>query len=206
MRLYGRGPSREVALSHGDDAEQGQVLKKAAEGAEPDSGVRNPDARPVPAAAEEAAGLIPQQRSDDGSVDHSRASNSGGDAVADTDDSSDTPEQNALEALRIQLESAWSGPLPQPAVLAQYDLLLPGAAERILAMAETVATGHIKTADKYAVAEIEQAKLGQLMAFSLTIVAFITAIVFFVLGKTWAGSAFISFPAIMLIRTFVTRS
>ena len=31
----------------------------------------------------------------------------------------------------------WSGPLPPPAALQRYDEVLPGAAERILAMAET---------------------------------------------------------------------
>jgi len=34
------------------------------------------------------------------------------------------------------IEQSFSGPLPTPAILEQYDHLLPGAAERILSMAE----------------------------------------------------------------------
>jgi hypothetical protein len=53
--------------------------------------------------------------------------------------------EGVLEALLIQLEQRqWSGPLPPPATLYQYELVQPGLAERIIAMAETTATGEIK--------------------------------------------------------------
>jgi uncharacterized membrane protein len=91
-------------------------------------------------------------------------------------------------------------------VLAQYNQIVPGSAERILIMAEKSATGEIDTADRLAAAQIEVAKRGQVLAFGLTLVAFAAAIVFFALGNRWAGVAFTSVPVVMLIRSFINRS
>ncbi|PJK07994.1 hypothetical protein CO610_07465 [Lysobacteraceae bacterium NML95-0200] len=45
--------------------------------------------------------------------------------------------QMDLHELRIaEYEEKWSGPLPSPRVLAQFNDIVPGAAERILKMAE----------------------------------------------------------------------
>lgn len=62
------------------------------------------------------------------------------------------------------------------------------------------------TADRLATAEIESAKLGQSLAFTLTLFAFVAAVVFFALGNRWAGVAFTSVPVAMLIRSFLRRS
>lgn len=83
---------------------------------------------------------------------------------------------------------------------------MPGSAERILVMAEKAATGEIDTADRLASAEIEAAKLGQSLAFALTLFAFVAAVVFFAIGNRWAGVAFTSVPVVMLIRSFLRRS
>jgi hypothetical protein len=71
-------------------------------------------------------------------------------------------------------------------------------------MAETVATGEIKTRDKLADAEIERARTGQALAFALTIIALGAAIFFFAVHNPVAGGALLSFPVIMLIRSFLT--
>jgi hypothetical protein len=70
-------------------------------------------------------------------------------------------------------------------------------------MAETMATGEIKTRDKLADAEIERARTGQALAFLLTIIALGAAIYFFATGDPVAGGALLSFPVIMLIRSFL---
>jgi uncharacterized membrane protein len=85
----------------------------------------------------------------------------------------------------------------------QYEQVQPGLAERIVAMAETVATGEIKTRDKLADAEIERARSGQVLAFLLTIIALGAAIYFFAARDPVAGGALLSFPVIMLIRSFL---
>jgi uncharacterized membrane protein len=71
-------------------------------------------------------------------------------------------------------------------------------------MAETVATGDIRTRDKIACAEIARAKAGQWMAYSLTLVTLTAAILFFIVRNPIAGGALLSVPVIMLIRSFLS--
>ncbi|HEU5416241.1 MAG TPA: DUF2335 domain-containing protein [Streptosporangiaceae bacterium] len=93
--------------------------------------------------------------------------------------------------------------MPAPAVLAQYEQVQEGLAERIVAMAETVATGDIKTREKIAEAEVDRARSGQALAFLLTLMALGAAIWFFALGNNVAGGVLLSVPVIMLIRSFL---
>ena len=96
--------------------------------------------------------------------------------------------------------------MPAPAVLAQYEQIQPGLAERIVAMAETAVTGDIRTRDKVADAAIARARAGQIMAFSLTLIALCAAVLFFVFNKPVAGGVLVSVPVIMLIRSFLNPS
>ncbi len=80
---------------------------------------------------------------------------------------------------------------------------MPGSAQRILDMSEKALVGHIDRDHKLADAEIELGRNGQAMAFTLTLIALITAVVFFLMGNEVAGLAFVSLPVVMLIRSFL---
>lgn len=67
------------------------------------------------------------------------------------------------------------------------------------------ATGQIDIADSLAKAEIQTARQGLVLAFSLTIVAFAASITFFAVGNNVAGIAFLSVPVVMLIRSFLQK-
>lgn len=58
------------------------------------------------------------------------------------------------------VELAWQGPLPPPGQLAEYEKIVPGAAARILAMAEVAISGPIQNTAKLTDAEIEASKRG----------------------------------------------
>jgi hypothetical protein len=73
-------------------------------------------------------------------------------------------------------------------------------------MTERSVTGKIDIEDKLASAEIEAAKISISVAFGLTILAFAASVTFFALGNRVAGLAFLSFPVVMLIRSFLFRS
>jgi uncharacterized membrane protein len=175
----------------------------------PDGGVRQPNPGSVPPVAGSAAADGGREWRDDSQrLEEYRAGARNGDDQRRPNLLEPEPRQAepaVLEALRVELESQqWSGPLPPPATLYQYEQVQPGLAERIVAMAETVATGEIKTRDRLARAEIEQARTGQALAFVLTIIAVGAAIYFFAADDIAAGCAFVSFPVIMLIRSFLT--
>ncbi len=80
---------------------------------------------------------------------------------------------------------AWSGPLPPPDILGEYERQLPGAAERILTFAMRLTTAMISISAVF---------------FSLAVAR---------VGNTSAamagGSVFLSVPVIMLFRAFITR-
>ncbi len=95
--------------------------------------------------------------------------------------------------------------MPKPSDLAAYEQVLPGAAERIMAMAESAVTGRIDIDKKLADAEIEQARTGMSLAFILTLIALVAAIVFFAIGKPIAGGALLSMPVVMLIKSFLEK-
>jgi len=80
---------------------------------------------------------------------------------------------------------AWSGPLPPPDILGEYERQLPGAAQRILAFAMRLTTAMITVSAIF---------------FSLAVAR---------VGNTGAamagGSVFLSVPVIMLFRAFITR-
>jgi uncharacterized membrane protein len=90
----------------------------------------------------------------------------------------DTPRQSGA---LIRTEVLFSGPLPLPSILAQYERILPGAAERIIRMAE-------KSRDDQSVLRINDMKgqqrerlLGQVFGF-LIAVAFLAGGVY---AKDW---------------------
>jgi uncharacterized membrane protein len=109
---------------------------------------------------------------------------------------------------------AWSGPLPPPSDLAGYESIVPGSAERIIAMAELAVRGPIEKTAKLTEAEIDASKLGLSFAIKLTAAMTFAAVVFFALAVAGigvtaaltAGGVCLSVPVVMLIRSFITRS
>lgn len=191
-------PHRELPLPYDDDSQDG-VSPRADEEGSSVNGLRHDHAGPVFTTEEEARTDLPA-RTDDGDVASRVGRNGAGDQVG-------VPGLGALEIedrqALVQFTSSWQGPLPPPQVFAQYESVVPGAAERILAMTEKVATGHIDNEAKLVAAEIETAKQGQAFALLLTLIAIIAAIVFFAIGNPLAGGVLLSFPVVMIVRSFL---
>jgi uncharacterized membrane protein len=188
-------------VTHGDDDTHPD---DEAREVTPDHGVREPDPGSVTSAEADSSGEAADAAHDRRLLEDRRQGpdRSLGQYGQDGQGSRSL-ELGALEALQVQLESKWQGPMPPPRILAEYDQVQAGLAERIVSMAETVTTGSIKTQDKLADAEIERARTGQALAFLLTVVALGASIWFFAVHDPIAGGAFLSFPVIMLIRSFL---
>lgn len=75
----------------------------------------------------------------------------------------------------------WSGPIPPPAMLAEFDRVVPGAAERILRLTEQE-TGHRIEWEKKALdANISESRRGQWLGAGISALA--------VTGAVWAALA-----------------
>jgi uncharacterized membrane protein len=87
-------------------------------------------------------------------------------------------EKNKLEMVRasLMLQTQFSGPLPPPELLDQYNKILPGAAERIISMAEKQGESrrHLETVVIEANAFSE--KLGPILGFIIAMTAIIGGI------------------------------
>jgi uncharacterized membrane protein len=106
----------------------------------------------------------------------------------------------------VQVLRQWSGPMPDPATLRGYEEVLPGAAERILQMAEVAAKGHHEINLKLAEAEISSARVGRNLAFLLALVALVAAIGFFAVGNLVAGGLLLSTPVVLMIQAMVSSN
>ena len=204
-------------MTHGDDptpAKSGNEDEAESDG--PDhEGLRLPDSGPV-AEAPEAAGVSEGDsessgRGDQRSLVQRRGSDQG--SVEDSHGQEQFP-QSVSSPLEVVGYAAWSAPLPPPGDLAGYESIVPGSAERIIAMAELALRGPIENAAKLTEAEIDASKRGLSFAIKLTAAIALAAVVFFALAVAGIGTAAaltaggvcLSVPVVMLIRSFITRS
>jgi uncharacterized membrane protein len=109
-------------------------------------------------------------------------------------------------------QQSFSGPIPPPSLLEGYESILPGAAERILALAESEAQHRRDIERQVTRANIRLAKgehyqvyLGQVLAFLLALV-FIGGGVFLIHGgKSIVGSFFSAAALIAIVAAFLKK-
>jgi len=78
-------------------------------------------------------------------------------------------EQNAMDPVAVHQQVAWSGPIPPPNQLAEFEAIIPGSAERILKMAEQEGEHTREIQRRAVIADIRSQYLGQIfgLIFSL---------------------------------------
>lgn len=83
--------------------------------------------------------------------------------------------QNPASGAGVHIEHhvEFSGPIPPPAILERYEKLIPGAAERILSMAEKQSSHRQAMEKRIIYSETFQAKAGMFFAFLIVIAALI---------------------------------
>lgn len=105
---------------------------------------------------------------------------------------------------RVQRQtSMFQGPLPPPSMLADYEHILPGAAERILALTEKEQNGRLTARDTALNGEIRKDSRGQWMGFIITFAVLIIASVFAWKGNTVFAGTLIAIDLIGLAAVFV---
>jgi len=119
-------------------------------------------------------------------------------------------EQKALVAVGQQ----FSGPLPPPEMLAQYDDVTPGAGDRIIAMAEAQSAHRRAVETKGAEAQVEdfkaaraEARLGQVFAFIIAVFGILAGACVIHHGTTGgaqiAGCVIGGVPLATIVTTFI---
>ena len=91
-------------------------------------------------------------------------------------------ERKQVESVEIQQKTTrFSGPLPPPAVLSEYDKAVPGAAERIISMAECEMQHRHETEDKTTKSVINTTIVSITLAFVCVLI--LSGLVFYALYK-----------------------
>jgi uncharacterized membrane protein len=97
-----------------------------------------------------------------------------------------TPEKYRAE-VKVK-GTAYQGPIPPPADLERYNAILPGAAERILAMAERQANHRQSLEKKVLDSDAFHALLGIICALIIALVGLGVAGYIIINGHDWAGA------------------
>ena len=103
-----------------------------------------------------------------------------------------------------QVSQQYSGPIPPPEILYNFDQIIPGAAERILVMAEENGK-HQREIEKAALTlASDEVKRGQRFGLTIGILAFTTCIIALILGSEKTAIALGGTTLIGLVAVFVT--
>jgi len=112
------------------------------------------------------------------------------------------PTQNA--ELRIQaMMRSFSGPLPPPEALERYNQILPGAAERIIAMAEGQHSHRLELEKHVITSNVSAQKLGTVLGFIVAMTVVIGGMFLVHEGKSGEGLAAILTALASLVGVFL---
>lgn len=115
---------------------------------------------------------------------------------------------NNSNQLKVRQEFQYTGPIPPPAMLEQYNKIVPGAAERILRMAEDQSS-HRRTLEKKAIdTDSRNSILGIMSALVITMSSFGLAAYAIKMGQSDAGKFIGGASFLSLVGAFIygTRS
>ncbi len=96
------------------------------------------------------------------------------------------PHQNQSQSLSLKLQHH-QGPLPHPSLLQEYNNVVPGAAERIICMAEEQAKHRQELEKAVITSDIRDGKTGLFLGFSIGLVAIIAGAVCIIQGHSVSG-------------------
>lgn len=108
---------------------------------------------------------------------------------------------------QIKIQGAsFQGPLPHPNDFAQYDTVLPGAAERILAMTEKQASHRQNIEYMVLRSDGRRAWVGTVFAFLLGLVGLTVSGYVIVQGHDWAGAGMGGATLTSMVTSFIYGS
>lgn len=112
-------------------------------------------------------------------------------------------ENHIISATKTEI---FSGPMPHPEILAQYDNIIPGSANRILCMVENQQTHRMGMEKKYLESDIAITKRGQVFGLAIALCLIIGGGVLIYSGKDIQGFTAILISGGVLITNYLTSS
>jgi len=114
------------------------------------------------------------------------------------------PKTFATIAAVVQAQvSQFISPLPDPSILARYDQIVPGAAERILKLTENQSAHRIKLEDQALTAQISESKRGQWIAAIISVLFLVGSVWVTLEGHDWVGGILGGGTVVTLVTVFI---
>lgn len=117
--------------------------------------------------------------------------------------SPDNPEKRVAQISHTEIHS---GPLPRPDVLKCYNNIVPGAAERIIKMAENQAEHRQKLEEKVIYSGALDARMGLIFAFILGVIVVAVSYKLINNNHTVTGTIFGGVYLVSIVTAFITGS
>jgi uncharacterized membrane protein len=114
--------------------------------------------------------------------------------------------QNPKSQVITQVSAQYQGPIPPPEHFAGYERVLPGAAERILRLAEQQASHRQSLETAVIHADIAASRRGTVVAAVLGGMALVGGFVLILIGRQIEGSIFAGGPMAALVTAFLIGS
>lgn len=116
------------------------------------------------------------------------------------------PDKDLIVHRATRVSKTYSGPIPPPDMLQEYDLALPGTADRIISMAERQ-QHHRFAMDKATLrAETRRSMTGLVCGFFVAIAAYATAVAAFLTGNALIGGITATGYTAAIVSVFVLGS
>jgi len=114
--------------------------------------------------------------------------------------------QPETTASRTTIAAEWSGPLPPPSALEQFNAVVPNGAERVFKMAELEQAHRIEMERIGQEGSIKDTRRGQCLGATIAIAAMTGAVVAAALGAHWSVSvALVGVPIMGVVKAIVDR-
>lgn len=113
-----------------------------------------------------------------------------------------------MTRMEMSMEEYHSGPMPHPRILEGYEKIIPGAADRILTMAEDQAS-HRQEIEKIAInSNVKDSRLGVIFAFIIGMTGTLGGVYAIVQGAVVAGTFITGASLASIVTSFIygTRS
>ena len=104
---------------------------------------------------------------------------------------------------RVTVASSWRGPVPRPQTLRRFEEVVPGAAERILSMAEEQAAHRIDIERTSVVGDSNRSYLGLAAGFILSVTIVLGGFYVMINVHPWAGASVIGTQIAVIAGVFV---